>query len=307
MREDNRRRISVASTVVVIVCGLAAAPARDVGGGRLPELTPVAAGTGVGDGPPPGWSHLVLKSVGRIESGDLDTLPDFASSMATLFRTVILADVRPSSGEGPAGFTLARVGLGLCVPVGGIDTVVTSEARGSVPASLGLVDRQVLARAEGELRKARLVARTRTCAVLVAPSVLKVGPTHRRVLLVYLLLVDRRTGGLRTLVYATADDPGLRTALPTLTLLPDRLRFRYGLDVAARRWLSLVPVNWSFALRELPPGRDLPAPKRLQPWLLDPETMTADPSGFEREVRAAFPDPAAHPAEGNGEKLVPTS
>src|SRR4051812_26902254 len=74
------------------------------------ELVLLAPGTQVDRTLPPGWTHLVIKSVPRLASGDLDTLPKMATTTATLFRTVLLADVRPV-GEGPdRRFVLRRIG-----------------------------------------------------------------------------------------------------------------------------------------------------------------------------------------------------
>lgn len=51
-------------------------------GERLPTLVHLAPDLAVGDGPPSGWSLLVIKAVPRLASGDLDTLP--GSALATL-------------------------------------------------------------------------------------------------------------------------------------------------------------------------------------------------------------------------------
>ena len=92
--------------------GTAALVAQAVGWSQ-PRLVLLPAATRVGDSPPTGWSHLVIKSIPRLASGDRDSLPSSASKTATVFRTVVLADVQPLGLE--QEFILSRVGIGMCV------------------------------------------------------------------------------------------------------------------------------------------------------------------------------------------------
>jgi hypothetical protein len=230
----------------------------------LPELVLLAPGTAVGEKLPRGWSDLVIKSIPRLDSGDLDTLPTFAQSTASLFHTVIVADVRPAKGQGPP-FRLARVGLGVCVPVVGLDTVVDQSNATSSK-----------------------MARTDRFAVLATPTEMKVGASHRHVLLFYAFLVEPETGRLRTSLWAVMAAPKDRVPPKTLTVLAPRLVYRCNLDVEAQRLLGTLPVNWNFAMRALPPGERMAVPDELKPWLVDPHRIEADPAGFERRVRAIF-------------------
>ena len=214
-------------------------------------------------------------------------LPSFAHSTASLFHTVIVADVRPSRGQG-APFRLAHVGLGVCVPVRGIDTVVDQSNATSSKIALGIVEQQVLAQAEEELKKARLLARTDRFAVLATPTEMKVGASHRHILLFYAFLVEPATGRLRTSLWAVMAAPKDRVPPRTLTVLAPHLVYRCNLDVEAQRLLGTLPVNWNFAMRALPPGERVAVPDEMKPWLVDPHRIEADPTGFERRVRALF-------------------
>jgi hypothetical protein len=75
----------------------------------LPDLVLLTPGTQVERKIPAGWSHLILKSIPRLASGDLNTLPGMASSTATMFHTVILADVRPVAAAADQRFVLRRI------------------------------------------------------------------------------------------------------------------------------------------------------------------------------------------------------
>jgi hypothetical protein len=196
----------------------------------------------------------------------------------------MLAEVCQNQDPSPT-FRLQRVGLGLCVPVDGVDTVVCDSVASASRDSLGLVGRRVLPVAEEELRKARLIARTPTCAVVAAPTTLRVDEAHQKTTLVYVLLVDPLSGRLQTLIWAIDCEPGRKSAPETVTLLPPDLVFRCGLDVCAERILGTIPVKWSFAMRALPPGLRLKNSDGLRPWTTDPRKIEDRPSAFEAEIR----------------------
>ena len=231
----------------------------------------------------------MIKSIPKLVSGDLDSLPSFAEATATLFRQVILADVRSMHAE-HAGYRLARVGLGLCVPAGGMDTVVNREHVADGHVTLNVIERKVLDCAEDELKKARLVASSERFAVLAAPSSLLVEGKHEEVVLVYALCVDPRDGKLSVVFWAyTSGAKAKRPArLSPLSLLPPGFVSECGLDVQADRLLGTLPVNWSFAMQVLPRGTRLTTPDALRPWLADPKRIAAEAPEFEAELRAVL-------------------
>lgn len=292
MRHGHRRRTWPTVWLFLLLPPIApAATAAEQVASPLPELVLIAPGTQVVDGPPQGWTDLIIKSVPKLESGDLDTLPSFAGSTATLFRMTVLADVRKTGGDRPR-YRLARIGVGLCTPTKGNDTIVTCDYADSEAVSLGLIERKVLERVEEELKKARLVARTERFAVLAAPSELVVEGRHEKIFLFYALSVDPDTGRLNTILWAYTSDPERKVRLSPPALLPPRLVYRCGLDVEAERLLGALPINWSFAMRALPPGSRVEASDQLRAWLIDPRRMAADPGTFETSLRALVVKPA---------------
>lgn len=226
-------------------------------GAHKPSLVHIPPGTVVGKTAPKGWSHLIVKSLPRLGSGDRGTLPGSAARTATLFRTVILADVgrRP---DDPDSFELRRIGIGLSVPDRQGRDVVVEPGRGpDVGVDLGLTDRVVLRAAEGQLARGKLAAATTTFALYRAPSVMAVGDEHHEVEVCYGLSVDPDRGGLAAFVWA--QDLTATGALATARVieLPPNLVYECPLDVKAQRILGAVPVSWSFAMTALPPGRGL--------------------------------------------------
>ena len=79
-----------------------------------------------GESPPARWGHLVLKSIPRLATGDLDTVSEQAFETARKVRVAIVAELRRSP-SGPAPYILDRVGVGLCAPAedGSGDVVVS--------------------------------------------------------------------------------------------------------------------------------------------------------------------------------------
>ena len=171
--------------------------------GSQPRLVQLTAATRVGNTAPEGWTHLVIRSVPRLASGDWQDLPRVANKTATMFRTVILADVQPLGLD--KEFILSRVGIAMCVPAPdgkGDDIVVSSDRLQALSMKLSTVEQMVLDAAEAELAESRIIAFTLTFALLRSPVTLVVGGKHQKVDLYYAFCVDPTTGRLRVGVWS---------------------------------------------------------------------------------------------------------
>jgi hypothetical protein len=252
--------------------------------GSQPRLVIVSAATRLGDTPPEGWTHLVMKSVPRLASGDRDTLPSGADKTATLFRTVLLADVQGIGLE--QQFILSRVGIGICIPSrdgSKEDIAVTSDRLESLGIRLSMVEQIVLETAESEMGEARLIARTSTFALLRTPATMVVQGKHSKVDLYYAFCVEPTTGRLRVGVWSMWPGNVKQPPPPeVISLSQQKSVFDCGLDVHAKRVLGTVPYSWSFAVRGLPPGQRVKVTKPLgekivavtkRPVDVDPEVL----------------------------------
>jgi len=235
-------------------------------GWSQPRLVYLQPGMLITDKPPTGWSHLVVKSIPRLASGDRGTLPAGSSKTAAYFRTVILADVKPVDVD-EKDFELVQIGVGICVPVPQDeehDMVVAADRLDALGLHLTTVQRMVLDAAEAEMAEGRIIARTPTFALFRSPAiVLDAGNEHRRVNLCYAFCVERTTGKLRVGAWTMAPETKPQKAPSALVRLGAKPVYDCQIDVRAKRILGTVPYSWSFALRSLPPGRSLPVPPPL--------------------------------------------
>jgi hypothetical protein len=137
--------------------------------------------------------------------------------------------------------------------------------------------RLVLAATSLDLARVSLGASTSNLALIRMPVTFLVSGSHRKVSVCYAVIADPCSGAVRT--FAWIHDPGAATepAQPTRLRLLSAPLFDCPIDIQARRLLGTIPVTWSFAVRDLPPGTDLDAPPGLGP-LLAAATGSTDPS-----------------------------
>ena len=215
------------------------------------------------DRPPQGWSHVVFKSTPNLASGDLQTLSKEAFATAKRIRLTILADVERPAGVGP--HRLARVGVGLAAPrppkegtAGAGDVIVTASDVGSESGDWSTKERIILAAGSRELGKATLAAATPTFALLKTPTTYLVGREHQTLDVCYAILVDPESGALRLFACkpGSAGEPAIVRELAAPAIVDGPLHVK-------ARTLAGIPIAWSFAMADLPPGSDCEIPDDL--------------------------------------------
>ena len=273
-----------------ILAGEDAFPKSELSSSR-PTVVHIKPGTFVGRKPPRQWSHLVIKSLPRLSSGDLKTLPGSALRTA--------ASV-PHSDPGRRGNLCRKSRSGMCFGESawacvspdrqGRDVVVEPGWDARVGVDLGMMDRMVLDAAEGELRRGRITASTPTFALYRAPAAMAVGDEHHDVEVFYAFLVDQENGELKTFVWAIDTTLSNPPAPRQVVELPPSLVYDCPLDVEAKRLLGTVPVSWSFAMTELPPGRAWTLTRDLARYLAAALRNPIEPVSLERALRLATSD-----------------
>jgi hypothetical protein len=260
--------------------------------GNQPRLVYLQPGVRISDEPPKGWSHLVLKSLPRLASGDRSNMPAAAAKMATFFRTAIVADIQPADPD-EKDFVLARIGVGICVPQDEVhDVVVSSDRLDALGLHLSTVERVVLDGAEAELAEGRIIARTPTFALFRSPATLVVAGKHRKIALYYAFCVEGSTGQLHSAVWAMRPEGEAQLPPSALVKLGTKVIFDCELDVKTKRILGAIPLSWSFAMRSLPPGESIRVPSALGELIVDTAKRPAagDAKELERSLVGILSD-----------------
>jgi hypothetical protein len=272
--------------------GIIAASAMGMSQPRLVYLKP---GLRITKKPPTGWTHLVIKSIPRLHSGDIGSLPAGSKKTATLFRSVLLANVKPVDFN-EKEFELTQIGIGMCIPDPqdeDQDIVVSADMLNALGLNhLTTVQRMVLDAAEVEMAEGRIIARTATFALFRSPvTVLEPGPggKHSKANLHYAFCVNRTTGRLDVAVWTMKPESAPQQAPATMVKLAADALFPCQLDVRAKRILG-VPFSWSFAMRDLPPGRKVDVPRALGALIVETSRHPAesDPDELERLLQKSL-------------------
>ncbi len=248
-----------------------------------PQLVFVEPGTRFKAGSaPPGWSHLILETVPRLATGDLDTVSEQAHEVARKIRPVILADVKPSPNTRGPRFHLARVGVGLCATGQDADSrvIVSPTSIGGAAGPWTTKQRLILTAMSLESSRSRLPVSTPTFAALRTPVTFRVSGNHRKIDLCYAFLVDPSSGTLDTIIW-TEDGS---EADPQVARRPSGNVFDSPMDVKASKLLGNIAVGWSFAVTELPPGSDVAVPR----WLRDRLKAAEDEPASLPELERSF-------------------
>jgi hypothetical protein len=231
-----------------------------------PKLVTLQPGLLIGNKPPQGWSHLVVKSIPRLASGEKDSLPSGSAKTAAYFRTVLVANVKPVDVD-ERDFELTQIGVGICVPRKGEeqDVVVSADRLEALGLHLSWVEKKVLDACESEMAEGRIIAQTPSFALFRSPvTVVVTGNEHRKVNLNYAFCVERGTGKLEVGVWTSALEAEQSRAPGRVRRLSPEPIFDCTMDVRTKKVLGVtVPLTWSFAMSKLPAGQDLRVPPAL--------------------------------------------
>ncbi len=187
---------------------------------KPPQALP--PGTVVGTSGPEGWSHLVIKSLPRVRSGEESKIPRLARSqtvrMTRWMFTVFAADVQPETRGSETRYHLRAIALGLGTSVGGRDVVITPETATAHGIHLDWITRQILTKGYQTQRLAVIVVQGPTFALMDTPVWFRCGDSNKLIRYRYALLVDAVTGRLDVLLWpldvsSNCSDPGTAVLL----------------------------------------------------------------------------------------------
>lgn len=215
----------------------------------------IPPGTVIGQGPPKGWSDLVLFATPRLGVGDVADVPRTAASYSSMFLFTILANVK---GDSRDGYVLDKVAIGMALNVEGRNVIADGE--NTFGADLGIIGRRVMAENERILKEdGRQVARTANMLVFDLNAFVLRDQKHRPMVIRHVILASPKTGKVSTFVWLLGPDgrDGYALADKGLQKLPPGFLEDRVLSVDGQKFTFGIPSNDAFALAKLPQGTSL--------------------------------------------------
>lgn len=263
---------------------------------RLPRIPP---GTIIGDGPPAGWSHLVLFATPGLGAGDTTGVPKVVLDYAKWLKFTILANVGKQIRAGKETYYLDRVARGFAVAITDKETgknkETVIESNHTFAADMGILGGRVLKENEDILdNEVRQVVRTDTMLIFDANSYMLYNNQHEKMVNRYAILVFPQTGRLATVVWLLArDGPGkYKAAEPAMQLLPPSMRENRLLSVKREKFkvvlLVWMPEPDAFALMRIPQGKAIAYTPELQRLATTREFTAKEVQELETKLRAAI-------------------
>ncbi|MBI3466044.1 MAG: hypothetical protein HY000_23770 [Planctomycetes bacterium] len=252
-------------------------------------LSRIKPGAAIDDGPPEGWSHLVLLARPRVARGDVNQVAPEVLRFGSMFMVAIAANVRANPGAAGEKHQLDKVGVGLAMELEGRVVVVSSATQQAQGAELDYIGRQVLAGTEQCLDEVIQAARTPQMLVFDAWSIVLRDEAHRRMAVRHAVLVDAETGELATLVWLLESGGSGEFALvdPEMQVLPRNLQEDRVLNVRADNLVLglLTGKRDGFALVDIPQGRPIKLPGELLPLACSRFRTPAEATALEAALR----------------------
>lgn len=221
------------------------------------QLTQITPGTVVDQGPPKGWSHLIIKSQPRVGAGDLKKVTNQVSQLSSLLFTTVVANVQQDPSGGPSQYRLTSLGIGMGTKIKGKDVIITPDTQRKLGADLGFFARIVLNESTRRIQEVLSVARSDHMALIDAPTLMLREGKHRPIVVRYALLVDGKTGRLDTLIWPIdRDERGAYLGLAGgyEWLAPNKLE-DCVLHVDGNEFFAGAPTESAFAMNRFPQGQ----------------------------------------------------
>jgi hypothetical protein len=260
---------------------------------RLARISP---GTIIGDGPPPGWTHLVLFANPGLGAGDFQGVPKVIVDYARWLHFTLLAKVGKHKMGNRDVYYLERFARGFAVAIKDKNTIV--EPDHTLDADLGFMGGQVLKDNEKVFEsQVRQIIRTDTMLIFDATTYMLRNSEHQKMVNRYAVIVFPETGRLITLVWLLAlDGPEkYKAAETTMQLLPANMHEKRLLSVKREKIKQILFVPFpdpdAFALMRIPQGQAVPFTPQLQRLAAINEFTTKDVQELETNLRAAVSAP----------------
>lgn len=219
----------------------------------------IAPGTEVANGPPAGWSHLVIKSLPRVKPGEEKNVPtplgagrELVVKQAAWMFTAFAVDVVSEKQGAHTRYRLRAIGLGLGAKVDGRDLILTSEWAKRSGNAIGVFEQMTLDTGYRIQDQARVVVHGPSFALLDTPVTFRCGAKNRVVRYRYALLVDAPSGRLDVLAWRLGDADGCSDLTRAVLLNPNTIDPAELIPDSTKT--GFPDESW-FGVEDLPPHR----------------------------------------------------
>ncbi|QDS88643.1 hypothetical protein EC9_28340 [Rosistilla ulvae] len=248
----DKRFLTWLSFTLTLLPALALAQPYDVAARPISVLRP---GTLVDNGPPEGWTHLIVKSFPKVASGDVDKIPERDSQLASLMFTALAARTQQTAD---GSWQLTEIATGAGTSVRGRDMIISSDTQQQLGADLGFFARMVLKEFDAKQTQVQYKTISRHFFVVDTIGAFRWKNENRLLPLRYALVLQPQTGQLDTFCWLMdADATGVSTAaVGSIHWLPKSLVFAPQLHVDYSKYNFLgIPSDTAFCSTNIPPGQ----------------------------------------------------
>ncbi|RMF43233.1 MAG: hypothetical protein D6753_05740 [Planctomycetota bacterium] len=207
-----------------------------------------------------GWNAVLLVARPRLASGDVDAIPSTIAATVRKFALTLMARTEREERAGQPAYRLVDVGVGYSMDHDGKLIVVSGDTAEEQGIPLGFIERQLLKENEKQLSATRIVARTSTLLLFDVPAIMLFEGQHQDFIMRHFVWIDRRSGVHSMLVWLIdpSENDHLKLTDKPMRWVPAGTREERRIHVDASTFLlGGIPTERSFALEDLPPGRDV--------------------------------------------------
>jgi len=201
------------------------------------------------------FNRLLLIATPELSSGDVDTVSRLFRDAVDTYSLTMMATVRQTA----EGFRLAELGMGYSYPIGDQQIVITSESADRLGASLGIIQKQVLAENERQLKPPDVLIRTTTLILFDVPGQISIDGRHFQRSYRQIVWVHPTTGRLSMAVWLVEQlEDGTTTGVDTrrpIHLVSENTVEQRKVHVDGSQFFLGVPTEKAFAMEDLPPGQ----------------------------------------------------
>lgn len=248
----------------------------------------VPTGTVVGNHPPVGWSHLVIKSHPTCTCGDVKKVANRDKRLAALFKNVFLL----RATENPSRlWSIGEIAFGLTTPVDGQDVVVNPGEEQAAGADLGILGRIILKEIDTRQRLMQVKVSSPHFAVVDVNAAVRHSDANQQMLLRYGLVLKPVDGRLYAFAWLLKPQARQHQLVSDLRLLAPNLVEQCDLHVDKSKYMLGIPSDNAFAAVDIPKAqRSFNPSEKILPAMQSAAPTVAEAAQLDQGLRMLVAD-----------------